>query len=179
MSKKMILVGGLAALTLAGAAGASLAQAPQGFEGRRGPPPAEGRGGPEQRAEALRTQLSITPAQENAFQAYLSATGRPPRGDGPRGRQALPGATAPQRIDAQLAQAAERQADLRARADATKRFYSALTPDQRAAFDRLPPQVMLGLGAGGGGRMAMAGPRGERRGPGSRGFGAPQGYRPQ
>lgn len=167
-----------------GAAGVSLAQPPAGFEGRRGPPPgAEGPRDPAQRAEALHQRLSITAAQENAFQAYLAATAAPARGDRPD-RAAMDGMTTPQRLDAQLAEGAKRQADLKVRADAAKRFYSALSPDQRAIFDQMPPQAVLGMGGrGGGGRMAMRGGPGleGRRGPrfgGDRGA-APEQYQPQ
>lgn len=170
-----------------GAAGASLAQPPAGFEGRRGPPPgAEGQRGPAdpaRRAEALHQRLSITPAQESAFQAYLAATAAPARGDRPD-RAAMEGMTTPQRLDAQLAEGAKRQADLKTRVDAAKRFYGALSADQRALFDQMPPQAALGMGGrGGGGRMAMRG------GPGSEGRGfegrrgprgdAPAQYQPQ
>ena len=183
MTRKM-LFGLMAAGAVAAAGTASLAQPPEGgLSSRRGPPPgAEGRGpvGPEQRATQLRTQLSITPAQENAFQAYLAATAPPQRGGMRQQRQQMQGMTTPQRLDAQLAEAAQRQTDLKARVDATKRFYNALSATQRTAFDALPPNAVLGMAPGGragGGRMA-GGPRGGRQG---RGFGAdaPGGYDPQ
>ena len=138
--------------------------------------------GPEQRAENLRTQLKLNPAQENAFQAYLAATGAPARPDRAQ-RQAMQGMTTPQRLDAQVAQGAQRQAETKTRAEAAKRFYAALTVDQKAAFDALPPQAMLGLGGRGGpGRMAMnAGRRGggRDRDGGRSGRGLPGGYDPQ
>jgi periplasmic protein CpxP/Spy len=182
MTRKMLL-GLMAAGAIAAVGTAGFAQPPEGgFSGRRGPPPgAEGRAqmGPEQRAQNLRTQLSITPAQENAFQAYLTATGAPQMGrEAMQNRRAQQGLTAPQKLDAQLAEATQRQADMRTRADAAKRFYTALSTDQRVIFDNLPPQAMLGMapGGGGGGRMA-GGPRNGRRGPG--GPGGPGGYDPQ
>jgi hypothetical protein len=172
------------AITLAGATvSVGMAQPPAGFEGRRGPPPgAEGPRGPmdpAQRAEALHQRLSITPAQEGAFQAYLAATAAPARGARPD-RQAMQGMTTPQRLDAQLAEGARRQADMKVRADAAKRFYSALSAEQRAVFDRMPPQAVLGMGPGGrrgGDRMAMrGGPRGgEFEGRGFRGPRGPRG----
>ena len=183
MTRKMLL-GLMAAGTLAVGGAAAFAQPPEGgFSGRRGPPSgAEGRGpmGPEQRATQLRTQLSITPAQENAFQAYLAATAPPQRDGGRQQRQQMQGMTTPQRLDAQLAEAAQRQTELKARVDATKRFYNALSTTQRTAFDALPPNAVLGMGPGGrggGGRMA-GGPRGGRQGRGL-GPGAPGGYDPQ
>lgn len=181
MNRKLLL-GVMAAGVMAAAGAAASAQPPEGgFQGRRGPPPgAEGRGpmGPEQRATQLRTQLKITPAQENAFQAYLTATAAPQIGrEALQNRRAQQGMTAPQKLDAQLAEATQRQADMRTRADAAKRFYAALSPDQRVIFDNLPPQAMLGMAPGGGGGGRMAGPaRGGRLG---RGPGGPGGYTPQ
>ena len=162
---RRMLFGALAAATLLTAAGASLAQS-QGLDDRRGPSAgANGRGlqGPERRAEALRTRLAITPAQETAFQAYIAATAGQPRAE----RTPQQGLTAPQKLDAALAEAARRQTDMKARADAAKRFYAALTPAQRTTFDLLPPRVVLGDGGGRerGARMAMrGGERGERFG---------------
>jgi hypothetical protein len=45
----------------------------------------------------------------------------------------------PQRLDAMLARMDEMRAVLSARIAATKAFYAALTPPQRAIFDQLPP----------------------------------------
>ena len=98
-------------------------------------------GDPARRAERLRTQLAITPAQEGAFNAYIQAT-QAPGGPPPQGM------TTPQRLDMQLA-------ELTARVNATKRLYTQLTPEQRQTFDSLPPQ------------MTMNGPGGAR-GPGGR-----------
>jgi hypothetical protein len=92
----------------------------------------------------------------------------------------MQGMTAPQRLDAQLAEAAQRQADMKTRADAVKRFYATLSTTQRAVFDQLPPPAMLGMAPGGRGGDRMAGgPRGgrERRGPGQQG--QPGAYDPQ
>ncbi len=173
--QRNLLLGLMTAASLSVVSADSFAQPP----GRRGPPPgAEGFGpaGPEERAANLRTQLKINPAQENAFQAFLSATGAPDR-PGRAERQAMQGMTAPQRLDAQIAQGAQRQADMKTRAEAAKRFYTALTVDQRAVFDALPPQAMLGLAPGGGGRMAMGG--GRRGGGQGRPQGLPGAYDPQ
>lgn len=170
-----------AVVTLAGAT-ASLAQPPAGPEGRRGPPPAEGRRGPPdgsqrdgaQREERLRERLKITPQQDTAFKAYIAATARSQRGNRPD-REAMRNLTTPQRLDAQLAEASKRQAEMKTRADAAKRFYAGLTAQQRATFDQMPPGAVLGMGGPGGGqRMAMRdGRRGGRdfggrefRGPG-------------
>lgn len=138
-SSMKALMGVCAAAALLGAAGAGLAQ-----DGPRSPaageaaaPGAGARQHPqmrhdpqkaaERRAQMLRQRLALRSDQEPALQAYLSAAR--PHGDR-AAREALKAMTTPERLDRQLEA-------MRKRADATKRFYGALTPEQRRTFDSM------------------------------------------
>lgn len=151
------LAAGAAALTLLGGAGAALAQ--------NEPPP--GAHGPmdgskmhdhmreqmqqmrTRRIQALHDVLGVRPDQEGAWSAYQTAVQslRPHRGGpsgegrpGPGGpqRQEAPAATTPERLDRMAARMAERQGRFQQMAEATKRFYAALSPEQKRVFDDLP-----------------------------------------
>jgi hypothetical protein len=102
-------------------------------------------------AEHLRAILQLKPAQEGALSAYLEAM-RPAhdrdhmmrmRGEG-RAR------TTPEKLARMEARMTEREAAMRARIAATKRFYDQLDPAQKRAFDELPlvmggpPMPMMG-----------------------------------
>jgi hypothetical protein len=93
----------------------------------------------ERRAERLRTMLQLRPEQEPALKSFLAATA--PNPDRMRERRAERGEakalTTPQRLDRQAARMAERQKAFAVRADATKRFYTQLSPSQQKAFDAL------------------------------------------
>jgi hypothetical protein len=153
-----------------GAPGQRLAKARaarQALQGQPGQPGQRGGlGDPARRAERLKAQLSITPAQEGAFNAWIQATNAPPPGPPPESL------TTPQRLDRQVA-------ELTARVNATKRFYNQLTPEQRQVFDNLPPQVaMNGPGRDGPGGPGGRGGRGAGRG-GPQGPGGPGGPGPR
>ena len=95
------------------------------------------------RIEALHDVLRIRPDQEGAWSAYKSALQavrpKPPGADGggPPHDESMP-ATTPERLDRMAAMMAEHQARFQQMADATKRFYAALNPEQKRAFDALP-----------------------------------------
>jgi Spy/CpxP family protein refolding chaperone len=151
----------LASLAVLGAAAsipaAGFAQTPPG-----GDPPAAARphepwaGHDHQRAEAraraLHDILNIRPDQDAAFQAFIAAM-RPPEGDdGMRGRHdmgEMEPMTTPQRLDRIAARMAEHQARFQRRAEAIRRFYAALSPEQQRALDALPALVGGGRHDGG------------------------------
>jgi len=96
---------------------------------------------PEARAQHLRDVLQLRADQDGALKAYLAATG--PRdwskdgrkrdaADGPR--KAL---TTPERLDRET----EHLNRAKARIDATRSFYAALSPTQKKAFDALGPRA--------------------------------------
>ncbi len=86
------------------------------------------------RQAALKQKLQLTPAQEGAWNAYLAAMkppadfSRPEPGEFER-------LTTPERIDRMRALHTARAAAMDRRADATKTFYAALSPDQKKVFD--------------------------------------------
>jgi hypothetical protein len=101
------------------------------------------------RLGVLKAQLKIAPAQEGAWTAWTTAlqpAARAPRPD----RAEMARLTTPERIDRMKARRAARQADMDRRLDATKAFYTALNPEQRAAFDAVGLRFMGGKGKRGG-----------------------------
>lgn len=162
-TRNMLLGLGAAAI-LAACAGVSLAQsvqtpapAPRAAPEARAPESRMAKPDPAKRADALRSRLKLTPAQEPALQAWLTSTAPKPRGERPTrpDRRSL---TTPQRLDQQLAMMNERNAAMKTRIESTKRFYGALTAPQKTEFD----QMSARMGRDGGRRMAM-GPRGGDR----------------
>ncbi len=121
---------------------------------------APGRFDPQRLADALK----LEPAQQAAWQAY-AATLKPRPGaaapvtDGAAKGTAAATDTAPQRLEALLTVAAQRQQQARERLDAMKTLYAQLNPEQRKTFDR------VGHGHGHGPRHAFAEPN--RPGPDS------------
>lgn len=86
------------------------------------------------RQAELKAQLALTPAQEGAWTAWTAAM-QPPAGmkrPDPAEMQKL---STPERIDRMRAMRTERNAEMDKRADATKTFYAALTPEQKKVFD--------------------------------------------
>ena len=102
------------------------------------------------RARLLHDVLNIRADQEPAFLAFLSDMKRQPHehegmaghkdGSQHKDASATP-LTTPERLDRMAAfmakRTAERQAAFQRRADAIKRFYAVLGPEQRRAFDAL------------------------------------------
>lgn len=85
------------------------------------------------RLGALKQKLQITPAQEGAWTTYTAALKptnfqRPQRGEFEK-------LTTPERIDRMRALRSAHQAEMDKRADATKVFYAALSPEQKKVFD--------------------------------------------
>jgi hypothetical protein len=90
-----------------------------------------------QRMAALKQKLQLTPAQEGPWTSFAAAHQPPDRA----ARQARPDPaelaklTTPQRLDRMQARQAERAAMFAKRADATRSFYAALSPEQQKTFD--------------------------------------------
>ncbi len=105
----------------------------------------------EARARALHDILNIRADQEATFQAFIASMKSPDHGDHPGGpggsRDELAHLTTPQRLDRIAAKMAEHQARFQQHADAVKRFYAALNPEQQRAFDALG--AMHGMDGGG------------------------------
>jgi protein CpxP len=100
-------------------------------------------------ADHLRDVLQLQPGQEAALAAYLDAM-KPPGDRAERMDHARAGMdehlTTPQRLDKMLAHLDEMRTHMVARADATRLFYSQLSPPQQKAFDDLAPMMMHRMG---------------------------------
>ena len=89
------------------------------------------------RMAQLKQVLQLTPAQEGAWTTYVAAM-KPASMQRPDRRQMraeFEKMTTPERIDRMRAMRSTRMAEMDKRADATKVFYTALTPEQKKAFD--------------------------------------------
>lgn len=144
-----------AALTLATAAVAVAQDAPP-----PGPPPMtdEGPGGPdgappmmrhhrhhrldpEAHAQHLRDVLQLRADQDGALKAYLDAVAPGDRGKDRPNREAVDAPRQPLTTPERLDREAEHLAHAKARIDATRAFYAALSPSQKKAFDALGPMA--------------------------------------
>ncbi|SIQ31201.1 Spy/CpxP family protein refolding chaperone [Pseudacidovorax sp. RU35E] len=81
----------------------------------------------------LKAKLQLTGAQQSAWESYAGAFTPPAMPPGPRPDVAK--MTTPERLDRMQARQAEHQARFAKIADATRTFYSQLTPQQRQTFD--------------------------------------------
>jgi Spy/CpxP family protein refolding chaperone len=86
------------------------------------------------RQAALKQKLQITPAQEGAWNAYLAAM-KPPANFSRPAPGEFERLTTPERIDRMRSMHTARAAEMDKRADATKTFYAALSPEQKKVFD--------------------------------------------
>jgi periplasmic protein CpxP/Spy len=120
----------------------------------------------ERRARFLHDVLNIRSDQEPAFQAFLTDMKPQPREHMDRAEHKdgqVEALTTPERLDRMADRMAKRtaarQAAFQHRADAVKRFYAVLGPEQKRAFDAL--HAMRGGGHGGrGGEGRDGGPGG-------------------
>jgi Spy/CpxP family protein refolding chaperone len=115
---------------------------------------------PEARAQHLRDVLQLRADQDSALKAYLAATGpmeRKDRMERKTSDTAPKPLTTPERLDRET----EHLTRAKARIDATRAFYAALSPSQKKAFDALGP-----MGGGHGPRMRRAEFRHFKGGPG-------------
>ena len=138
----------LLAILMAGTAMSAMAQTPPSPPGgpgsehrsmmRHGPmDPAKMQAIVAQRQAALKEKLKITAAQEGAWSAFTS-TMQPPADMQKRRiamRAEMDKLTTPERIDRMRALRTERDAEMDKRANATKSFYAALSPEQQKVFD--------------------------------------------
>jgi len=89
------------------------------------------------RLAALKDKLQLSPGQEAAWSAFTGAN--QPAGQRPEGqrmtRADFAKLTTPQRLERMQARQAERSEMFAKRAEATKTFYAALTPEQQKTFD--------------------------------------------
>lgn len=86
------------------------------------------------RMTELKQKLVIAPAQEGAWTAWTASMQPPAQWKRPD-RAEMEKLSTPERIDRMRAMRAERNAMMDKRAEATKAFYAALTPEQKKVFD--------------------------------------------
>ena len=107
---------------------------------------------PEQRAQfraqriaKLHDELKITPAQENAWKAFVASMQPPARQQ--HDRAAWANLTAPERMAKMIARQKQRTAALEQRQASLNTFYSVLSADQKKTFDE--KAAHFGRGHGG------------------------------
>ncbi len=150
MKHQIRLIASVAAFA-AFAAGASLAAA----QDLPAPPPQAKHDGMmhehlQAHAKAMHDILNIRPDQEAAWQAFTASMVPPPHPDMDRhGEGHEMAMTTPQRLDDMAAKMAEHQAAFQRHAEAVKRFYAVLTPQQQKAFDAMSAMMMHHMGPGG------------------------------
>lgn len=93
--------------------------------------------------QKLHDYLHLTPQQEVGWQAYRTQADMPNHTQERRRSAAglFPKVSAPQRMDLMEAEMKQEMADLHQQAEALKRFYATLNPEQQKVFDTqtLPP----------------------------------------
>lgn len=87
------------------------------------------------RQAALKAKLGITAEQEPAWNAFVARTTPEPQTSHRAKREDWAKLTTPERLDKMQAHQAERAAAMTRHIDATRSFYSALTPEQQKLFD--------------------------------------------
>ena len=83
----------------------------------------------------LKAKLKITAEQETAWNSFTDAIKPPATPPQHPDHAEWAKLTTPERIDRMQAMHSARAAEMSKRADATKTFYAALTPDQQKVFD--------------------------------------------
>jgi hypothetical protein len=116
---------------------------------------------PAARAQHMRDILQLRSDQEPALQAFIAGTSPPDKPPEHPDPEALAKMTTPERLDWMSARMAEHQAAFQRMADATKKFYAALSPSQRKAFEAAHVGEM---GMGGGMHMRMQMRHGDEHG---------------
>jgi protein CpxP len=156
------LLSTLTALSLGAAALAAQAQSATPDQAHTAP--AEGRHGhaasQEKRAEfaarraaRLHDELKITPAQENAWNAFVASMRPAPRGARPQAqaeRTATANLSAPQRLAQHIERQKRRTAAMEQRLGAVNSFYAVLTPEQKKTFDEKAARMQGRFGKHGG-----------------------------
>jgi len=103
-----------------------------------------------QRVARLHDELKITPAQENAWNAFVASMKPAQRDHGQHGDSAAwAGLSAPQRAEKMLAMQKARTAAMEQHVAAMNSFYSVLTPEQKKVFDEKAAHMQHRFGRGG------------------------------
>jgi len=138
--KHLLIVGLLGGLTLVAQAqtpapASGGVAAPQNRGPMGWPDPAKMQVRVDKHLAELKAKLALSSAQEGAWTAFTAAM-KPPTPPDHKAMQAeMEKLTTPERIDKMRAQRTQREAEMDKRAEATKTFYAALTPEQKKVFD--------------------------------------------
>jgi hypothetical protein len=139
------LITALSALTLGAAAlGAHAQTADHGAQHQK-PTPEQRAQFRAQRIAKLHDELKITPAQENAWNAFVNAMQPPAHQQ--HDRAAWANLTAPERMAKMIERQKQRTAALEQRQASLNTFYSVLSADQKKTFDE--KAAHFGRGHGG------------------------------
>ena len=104
-----------------------------------------------ERVAKLHDELKITPAQENAWNAFVASMKPAQRGDRQHGdRAALAGLSAPERAQKMIERQKQRTVFMEQRLAALNSFYSVLSPDQKKVFDEKAARMQARFGRHGG-----------------------------
>lgn len=104
-----------------------------------------------ERVAKLHDELRITPAQENAWNAFVASMKHPQRGDRQHGdRAAFANLSAPQRAEKMLERQKARLAAMEQRVAAMNSFYAVLSPEQKKVFDEKAARMQSRFGRHGG-----------------------------
>jgi Spy/CpxP family protein refolding chaperone len=104
-----------------------------------------------QRVAKLHDELKITPAQENAWNAFVASMKPAQRAGQQHGdRGAMAGLSAPERAQKMIERQKARTAFMEQRLAALNSFYSVLSPDQKKVFDDKAVRMQSRFGRHGG-----------------------------
>lgn len=145
-SRLALMAAAALTLTTAAVAVAQDGPPPPGAPPMAGDGPDGGLGGgrhhrfdPEAHAQHLRDVLQLRADQDGALKAYLAATGPRDWGKDRAERRAADGPPKPLTTPERLDRETEHLTRAKARIDATRTFYAALSPSQKKAFDAIGP----------------------------------------
>jgi periplasmic protein CpxP/Spy len=127
------LLAALSALTLGAAALGAHAQTTDHGMQHQKPTPEQRAQFRAKRIAKLHDELKITPAQENAWNAFVNSMQPPARQ--PHDRAAWANLTAPERMAKMIERQKQRTAALEQRQASLNTFYSVLSADQKKTFD--------------------------------------------
>jgi protein CpxP len=104
-----------------------------------------------QRVAKLHDELKITPAQENAWNAFVASMKPAQRGDHQRGdRAGWANLSAPERAQKMIERQKARTVFMEQRLSALNSFYSVLSPEQKKVFDEKAARMQSRFGGHGG-----------------------------
>jgi len=105
-----------------------------------------------ERVARLHDELKITPAQENAWNAFVASMKPAQRVGQQRGdRAAMASLTAPERAQKMIERQKARTVFMEQRLSALNSFYSVLSPEQKKVFDEKAARMQSRFGRHGGG----------------------------